>query len=222
MAKLDNPNQTKTMSNLFKIAVFISGTGSNLKSIIENQDKYLYKVCLVVSNNEDAKGLEIAKSRDIPVFTFNWNKNDTKLTKVCNRIKQADCQLIVLAGFMKILPQGFIQSFEKKIINIHPSLLPKYPGLRTHQRVLENNDKKHGATVHYVNADLDAGKTISQTMISVEKDDDRQSLAERLLFREHSLFPFTIGLISQNRVRWNEEELNFDHKILTTPIQFND
>jgi phosphoribosylglycinamide formyltransferase-1 len=210
------------MSNSFKIAVFISGTGSNLKSIIENQEKHLYKVSLVVSNNEDAKGLAFAKSKGIPVFSFKWDKNDTKLTKVCNRIKQADCQLIVLAGFMKILPQDFIQSFDKKIINIHPSLLPKYPGLHTHQRVLDNKDEQHGATVHYVNADLDAGKVISQTTISVHEMDNKQSLAERLLFREHSLFPFTIGLIAQNRVKWNEDELNFDHKILTTPIKIND
>jgi phosphoribosylglycinamide formyltransferase-1 len=210
------------MSNLFKIAVFISGTGSNLKSIIENQEKHLYKVSLVVSNNLDAKGLVFAKSRDIPVFTFKWDKNDTNLTKVCNRIKQVDCQLIVLAGFMKILPHGFIQSFENKIINIHPSLLPKYPGLHTHQRVLESKDQQHGATVHYVNADLDAGKIISQSTIPVNPDDNQQSLAARLLFREHSLLPHTIGLIAQNRVKWNEEELNFDHKILTTPIQFND
>ena len=120
------------------------------------------------------------------------------------------------------LPPDFIQSFDKQIINIHPSLLPKYPGLHTHQRVIDNKDKQHGATVHYVNADLDAGKIISQTTIQVKKDDTPQSLSARLLFREHSLLPFTIGLIAQNRVKWNKDELNFDHKILTTPIEIND
>jgi phosphoribosylglycinamide formyltransferase-1 len=222
LAKLDNLNRTKMMSNLFNIAVFISGNGSNLKSIIENQEKHLYKVNLVVCNNVGAKGLAFAKSNNIPIFTFKWDNIDTNLTKVCNRIKQANCQLLVLAGFMKILPQSFIQSFDNQIINIHPSLLPKYPGLHTHQRVLDNKDNQHGATVHYVNADLDEGKVISQTTIPVDKDDSKQSLATRLLFREHSLLPFTIGLIAQNRVKWHENELNFDHKILTTPIQFND
>lgn len=207
---------------MLSIAVFISGTGSNLKSIIEKQQDYNYKVSLVISNNESAKGLELAREFNIPIFTFKWDKKDTYLTIVDNQIKQHKCQLIVLAGFMKILPEHFIQSFKNQIINIHPSLLPKYPGLHTHQRVIDNQDEYHGATVHYVNADLDAGKIISQTTIRVGKEENSQSLAARLLFREHSLYPFTIDLIGQNRVKWHDNKLYFDHKILTTPIEFND
>lgn len=222
MDKLEIQLQIKKMSSLFKLAVFISGTGSNLKSIIENQEKHDYQVELVISNNENAKGLAIAQDNNIPTYTFKWDKSDTHLTNLHNRIKQAKCQLIVLAGFMKILPKDFIQSFENQIINIHPSLLPKYPGLHTHQRVLDNKDKFHGATVHYVNADLDAGKIISQSTITVEKNTDKQALAQQLLFREHSLLPHTIGLIGQNRVEWLADKLYFDHKILTTPIKFND
>lgn len=207
---------------MLSIVVFISGTGSNLKSIIEKQKDYGYKVNLVISNNKNAEGLKYAIESHIPVFTFKWDKTDTHLTIVHNQIKQHECELIVLAGFMRILPENFIQSFKNKIINIHPSLLPKYPGLHTHQRVLDNQDKIHGATVHYVNADLDAGQIISQTTISVEKNTDIDSLAQQLLFREHSLLPFTIGLIGQNRVKWHEDALYFDQKILTNPIKFND
>lgn len=210
------------MSNLFKIAVFISGTGSNLQSIIEKQVKHPYQVSLVISNNEHAKGLKIAITHDIPTFIFKWDQNDTHLTKIHNRIKQASCQLIVLAGFMKILPKGFIESFKNKIINIHPSLLPKYPGLHTHQRALDNADEFHGATVHYVNAQLDAGKTISQSRIKILDNDNKNTLARRLLFREHSLLPHTISIIAQNRVKWRGNELYFDHKILTQPIELND
>jgi phosphoribosylglycinamide formyltransferase-1 len=119
---------------------------------------------------------------------------------------------------MKILPEPFIQAFSHKIINIHPSLLPKYTGLHTHQRVIDNEDKTHGVTVHYVNAQLDAGKRISQSVIDVEQNATAQSLAKQLLFREHSLLPYTIGLICKNRVQWHDSNLYFDHKILTTPI----
>lgn len=207
---------------MLNICVFISGTGSNLQSIIDHQKKHNYCVKLVVSNNQKAKGLDIAKNNDIPVFTFKWDAKDSDLINVYNHVKQHNCKLIVLAGFMKILPKGFIQSFENQIINIHPSLLPKYPGLHTHQRVLDNKDDIHGATVHYVNADLDAGEIISQSTIKVEKNIDKKALAQQLLFREHSLLPYTIGLIGQNRVEWRNNKLFFDHKILTTPITIND
>ena len=210
------------MSNSFNIVVFISGTGSNLQSIIEKQQQYKYKVKLVVSNNDNAKGLEFAQANHIPVYTFKWNKNDEFLTHVYDKIKQYNCNLIVLAGFMKILPEPFIQSFKNQIINIHPSLLPKYAGLQTHQKVLDNKDSLHGATVHYVNADLDSGKIISQITLEVPKNSDSDSLAKALLFREHSLLPYTIALIRQNRVKWHGSNLYFDDNILTKPILLND
>ena len=210
------------MSSILKIAVFISGTGSNLAAIIEKQKQLGYQVNLVISNKKNATGLEFARQNRIPVYTFDWDKSDSELIHLQNVINSHQCELIVLAGFMKILPEPFIQSFTNKIINIHPSLLPKYPGLHTHQRVIDNKDRIHGASVHYVNAQLDAGKIISQTTISVENTTDAQSLAERLLFREHSLLPRTIALLAQNRVEWHKEDLYFDQKILTNPIIIND
>ena len=163
-------------------------------------------------------GLTIAKQKNIATFIFNWDKHDKQLSQVHSKITEYNGQLIVLAGFMKILPKPFIQKYQYKIINIHPSLLPKYPGLNTHQRVLDNKDKLHGATVHYVNEQLDNGKIVSKTIIKVDLKDTAKSLAKRLLFMEHSLLPYTIGLISQNRVEWQNDSLYFDHKLLTNPI----
>ncbi len=210
------------MSNSFKLCVFISGSGSNLDSIIKKQALHNYEVALVVSNKAGAKGLDFAKNASIPVFTFNWDNNDKDLTFVQNQIKQHGCDLIVLAGFMRILPKGFISAFENKIINIHPSLLPKYKGLHTHQQVIDNKDKIHGASVHFVNAELDGGKIITQTSIAVENNDTAETLGARLLFREHSLLPHTIALIGQNRVQWQTNTLYFDHNKLINPIIFND
>ncbi|HFC29503.1 MAG TPA: phosphoribosylglycinamide formyltransferase [Oceanospirillales bacterium] len=211
----------KPMSNTLKIAVFISGTGSNLASILKNQDKYHYQVVLVVSNKANAKGLEFAKQYDVPVFTFKWDKKDTYLTIVQNQLQKYHVDLLVLAGFMRILPSDFINSYKNRIINIHPSLLPKYKGLHTHQQVIDNNDNIHGATVHYVTAELDAGKIIAQVKIKVPKNCDADTLAAALLFREHSLFPYTIGLIAENRVQWRDDKLYFDGKELNKPIQLD-
>ncbi|HOP23075.1 MAG TPA: phosphoribosylglycinamide formyltransferase [Gammaproteobacteria bacterium] len=210
------------MSSPLKIAVFISGTGSNLGSIIRNQSKYNYQVVLVVSNKESAKGLDFAREPNIPFYTFQWNKEDKELWHLQEQISLQQCELIVLAGFMKILPEPFTKAYKNKIINIHPSLLPKYPGLHTHQRALDNGDEFHGATVHYVNEELDAGQRISQTIIETKGCNDADSLATRLLVREHSLFPYTIGLIAANRVTWQNDELYLDGEKLTEPVIFNE
>jgi phosphoribosylglycinamide formyltransferase-1 len=210
------------MKDSFNIVVFISGTGSNLDSLIKNQDKYNYKIALVISNNQNASGLDFARNSKIPTHTFLWDKSDQQLNQLQIEIDTVDCDLIVLAGFMRILPKGFINKYTNKIINIHPSLLPKYPGLRTHARVLESNDTLHGASVHYVTTDLDAGKVIAQYQIKVEIKDDIVSLSSRLLTKEHKLYPYTIGLIQQNRVEWNQNQLYFDGKLLKQPVLMHD
>lgn len=210
------------MSPLLNIAVFISGTGSNLSSIIDHQCQYNYKVKVVISNKKDAKGLAIARSNDIDVFTFDWDEEDVNLFAVQQIVKKHQCELIVLAGFMKILPEPFINAFTNRIINIHPSLLPKYPGLNTHQRAIDNNDHIHGATVHFVNAELDAGTVISQTIVDVDNETNAQSLAQKVLFREHSLLPYTISLFSNKRLKWYNNDLYFDDLPLTQPIKLNE
>ena len=152
-----------------KIAVFISGRGSNLKSIIKSSSKKntSYKVCLVISNEKKAKGLIIAKKNKIKCYFKNFTKSKKIGNAVLNLLKKNNIKLICLAGFMKILPPYFIKSYNGKIINIHPSLLPKYKGLNTHSRVISNSEKFTGCTVHYVNKFLDSGKIISQKKILI-------------------------------------------------------
>ena len=150
--------------NKFNLAVFISGRGSNLKTILKHSFKKnsLYQVKLVVSNKKDAKGLLIIRNEDIKKLVVDFTKSRSLGNKVLAKLKKEKIKLICLAGFMKILPDYFIKSFKGKIINIHPSLLPKYKGLNTHKRVFLNNEKFTGCTVHYVNKKLDAGKIILQ------------------------------------------------------------
>lgn len=204
----------------FSVVVFISGTGSNLLAILENQKKYNYRVSLVVSDKKHAKGLKHAEKFDVPIYTFAWDKADKQLQHLQQVIKKHKADLIALAGFMKILPADFIAAFQNKIINIHPSLLPKYPGLNTHKKALQNQDEFHGATVHFVNNKLDAGKAIVQCQIKIEPNDTELSLSSRLLTSEHKLFPYCIGLIAQNRVEWRGLELYLDQQPLAEPLTF--
>ena len=180
-----------------KIAVFISGRGSNLKSIIKFSSKKntSYKVCLVISNKKKAKGLMIAKKNKIKNYFKNFTKSKKVGNTVLNLLKKNNIKLICLAGFMKILPAHFIQLYKGKIINIHPSLLPKYKGLNTHKRVLENKEKFTGCTVHYVNNFLDAGKIIMQKKISVKKKDTVGSIKKKVLKIEHKIYPQAINKI---------------------------
>jgi phosphoribosylglycinamide formyltransferase-1 len=123
---------------------------------------------------------------------------------------------------MRFLLVLFIINYTNYIFNIHPSLLPKYPGLHTYKRALDNKDEYHGASVHYVTADLDAGKVLSQYPIKIEKTDDIASLSSRLLTKEHKLYPYTIGLIRQNRVEWIKNQLYFDGQLLKQPVLMHD
>ena len=181
-------------------AVFISGTGSNFKNLIEfsKTKKSKIDIKIVISNNSKAKGLNFAKRFKIQKKIINYsniNKAENQILKYLNRNK---IHLICLAGFMKVLTAKFIKKFKGKILNIHPSLLPKYKGLNTHQRVLENNEKYSGCTVHYVNTKLDGGKIILQKKIKVYKNDTPKSLAKRILKQEHILYKKAINKVSSN------------------------
>tara|TARA_B100000683_G_C12352594_1_gene499590 strand:+ start:68 stop:652 length:585 start_codon:yes stop_codon:yes gene_type:complete len=181
-------------------AVFISGTGSNFKNLIEfsKTKKSKIDIKIVISNNSKAKGLNFAKRFKIQKKIINYsniNKAENQILKYLNKNK---IHLICLAGFMKVLTSKFIKKFKGKILNIHPSLLPKYKGLNTHQRVLENNEKYSGCTVHYVNTKLDGGKIILQKKIKVYKNDTPKSLAKRILKQEHILYKKAINKVSSN------------------------
>jgi len=173
------------------IAVFISGKGTNFKNLIQyslkKQSKF--KIKLVVSNNLNAKGLEYAKKFKIKKKIINYKNLTNSEIRILNDLNKKNIDIICLAGFMKILTANFIKKFKGKIINIHPSLLPKYKGLNTHQRALDNKENYSGCTVHFVNSKLDAGKIILQKKVKIFKNDTSEKLSKRILKQEHLLYP---------------------------------
>tara|TARA_X000000368_G_scaffold319618_1_gene256813 strand:- start:260 stop:841 length:582 start_codon:yes stop_codon:yes gene_type:complete len=181
-------------SNKIKTAVFISGTGSNLKSLIKfSNSKYSpILIELIVSNNLKAKGLKYGLINNIKKKIINFKNKKKSENKLLLELKKNKIQLICLAGFMKILSRNFIKNFEGKILNIHPSLLPKYKGLNTHKRALENKEKYSGCTVHFVTTKLDSGKIILQKKVKILKKDNVNSLAKKILVEEHKLYPKAI------------------------------
>ena len=177
-----------------KTAVFISGNGSNLKSLIKfsKTRKSPISVNLIISNNPKAKGLKFGKINKIKKRVFNLKKKNKIENLILSLLKEHEIKMICLAGFMKILSGNFITKFGGKILNIHPSLLPKYKGLNTHQRVLNNNEKYSGCTVHFVNSKLDSGKIILQKKVKISKKETKDSLAKKVLVQEHMLYPKAI------------------------------
>ena len=177
--------------NNINVAVFISGTGSNLKALIKfyKTKKYPIHIKLIISDNSKAKGLKYGNIFKIKKKTFNFKKRYLAEKNLLVELEKNNIQLICLAGFMKILSKNFIKKFKGKILNIHPSLLPNYKGLNTHQRVLQNNEKYSGCTVHLVNAKLDSGKIIQQSKIKIYKKETPKSLATKILKEEHKLYP---------------------------------
>jgi len=175
-------------------AVFISGRGSNLKSLINFAKKKLspIKIVLVVSNNKEAQGLNYAKINNIKNIVVIYKNKLKAEKKLLGALLKYKIRLICLAGFMKILSKKFILKFKGKILNIHPSLLPNYKGLNTHRRVIENKEKFTGCTVHLVNTRLDSGKIILQKKIKILRKDNENSLAKKVLKLEHQLYPRAI------------------------------
>ena len=177
-----------------KTAVFISGTGSNLKKLIKFSKikKSPISVKLIISNTPKAKGLNFANQFKIKKKIFNYKNVKTDEKKILKLLHKEKIKFICLAGFMKILSKNFIKKFDSKIVNIHPSLLPKYKGLNTHTRAINNKDKFTGCTVHYVTAKLDSGKIILQKKIKITSIDNPTSLAKKVLKQEHKLYPAAI------------------------------
>ena len=180
-----------------KCAVFISGTGSNLKSLIQfsNKKSSPISIELIISDNSKAKGLKFGKIFKISSKVFDFNNKSFSEKKIIYEIKHKDIKLICLAGFMRILSKDFIKNFKGKILNIHPSLLPQYKGLNTHQRAISNREKYSGCTVHFVNSKLDSGKIILQKKVRIVKSDTAKSLARKILTQEHKLYPKAISKI---------------------------
>ena len=181
-------------SNKVRTAVFISGSGSNLKSLIKfsKTRQSPISIDLVISNNSKAKGLNYAKIFKIKKKVYKFNNKSLDESRLLSTLERQKIDMICLAGFMKILTNNFIKRFKGKILNIHPSLLPKYKGLNTHQRALKNNEKYSGCTVHFVNSKLDSGKIIIQKKIKISKNETKVSLAKKILTQEHKIYPKAI------------------------------
>jgi len=175
-------------------AVFISGTGSNLKSLIKfsNLKKSPISIKMIISNNPKSKGLAFGKIYKIKKKIFNDEKKKKKEKEIFELLKKKKINLICLAGFMRILSKNFIQNFNGQILNIHPSLLPKYKGLNTHDRAIKNKDRYSGCTVHFVTDKLDSGKIIIQKKVKINKKDTPRTLANKVLAEEHKLYPEAI------------------------------
>ena len=175
-------------------AVLISGRGSNLRSLIKysKTKKSLIRIVLVVSDNFSAKGLDYANKSKINNIVIKYSNKKSFEERLLKLLKRNNVDLICLAGFMKILSGTFIQKFYKPILNIHPSLLPKYKGLNTHKRAIQNRDKYSGATVHIVNEKLDSGKIILQKKVKILKSDKEESLKKKVLNIEHKIYPKAI------------------------------
>ena len=185
----------KLTGKKINVAVFISGRGSNLKNLINySKSKYsLIKIKLVISNKINAKGLDFAKKYKIKYFIINYKNIKISEIQILKKLNIYNIKLICLAGFMKIISENFIKKFNKPILNIHPSLLPKYKGLNTHKKVLQNKEKFSGSTVHIVSKKLDSGKIILQKKIKISKNDNIKTLEKKILRLEHDLYPRAIN-----------------------------
>ena len=183
-----------TGSSKIRTAVFISGTGSNLKSLIKfsKTSKSPISIEFIFSNNSKAKGLNYAKIYKIKKRVLNFKNKNFSENKLLSILKKKNIEIICLAGFMKILSNNFLKKFKGKILNIHPSLLPKYKGLNTYKRALNNKDQYSGCTVHFVNSKLDSGKIVLQKKVKITKNETETSLAKKILAQEHKIYPKAI------------------------------
>ena len=189
-----------TGNNLISTAVFISGRGTNLKSLIKFSKKKNspINIKLIISNTNKAKGLKYSKVYKIQKKVINFKIKNIAEKKLLNFLSKKNIKFICLAGFMKILSKKFIKKFSGKVVNIHPSLLPKYKGLNTHQKALKNNDKYSGCTVHYVTKKVDSGKIILQKKVKIKRNDSLNTLTKKVLLEEHKLYPRAISKVFKN------------------------
>jgi phosphoribosylglycinamide formyltransferase 1 len=207
------------------VVILISGRGSNMLALIEQSRRAYcpYSVAAVFSDRADAAGLEAARQSSICADALPFRKGSDRGAydrQLAAAIREHDPSLLVLAGFMRILSTEFVDAFPGKIMNIHPSLLPKYPGLHTHRRVLEAKDAEHGATVHFVSAQLDAGPAIIQGRVQVAPNDTETSLAARVQAQEHRIYPLAVHWFCEGRLRCAQGQAWLDGRLLREPLQY--
>ncbi|MCP4933657.1 MAG: phosphoribosylglycinamide formyltransferase [bacterium] len=201
-----------------RIGVLISGRGSNMSSLIEacKSPEYPAEISVVISNRPKAAGLENAAREGIRALTINHRKYDNRTafeTDLHQALVDAQVELICNAGFLRLLTAEFVDKWHDRQLNIHPSLLPSFKGLHTHQRVLDAGVKVTGCTVHLVRTDMDAGPIIAQAAVAVEHDDDEQSLAARVLAAEHQLYPHALKMFAMGDAYVNNEKIEIHAKM---------
>jgi phosphoribosylglycinamide formyltransferase-1 len=190
---------------MVNIGVLVSGSGTNLHAIIEaiEAGKIEGKICIVISDNPDAYAIKRAKKYNIKTQYINYKEFSNREEydkKIISVLKEKDCDLVVLAGYMKILTPYFINAYKNKIMNIHPALLPSFPGLHVQKKAIDHGVKVSGCTVHFVDEGLDSGPIIIQQVVEVKDDDTEESLAERILREEHRIYPRAIQLFSEGKL----------------------
>ncbi len=204
-------------NNHRSIVVLISGNGSNLQALMDFSSAGNYRVSGVISNKADAYGLTRAQQSNIPTTVIDhrqYGSRDLFDAALTEAIDSYAPGLIVLAGFMRILGADFVKRYQGKILNIHPSLLPAYPGTNTHQRVLDAGEKVHGVSVHFVTEELDGGPVIAQESILIEQTDDAESLAMKIHEKEHRLYPTVASWFADGRLRLDGNDAYLDERLL--------
>jgi len=206
-----------------RIAVLASGRGSNLAALLAARDQGLaIDIATVGSDKADAPALALAQAAGIPTFALapkGFPDRRSYDTELLARVRASGAEWLVLAGFMRVLDGEAIRPWSGHILNIHPSLLPKYRGLHTHRRALEAGDREHGASVHIVTAELDGGPVIAQARIAIEPGDDEDTLAARLLVQEHRLLPAVLALLANGRLAWVDDAPRLDGTRLAAPLR---
>jgi len=207
------------------IVVLISGSGSNLQAIIDaiNAGELHAKISAVVSNRPNVKGLERAKSAGIPTHTLDHTEFESRESfdrQLMRTIDQYQPQLVILAGFMRILTDDFVAHYSGRMLNIHPSLLPEFKGLNTHQRALDANVNQHGVSVHYVNNELDGGSVVLQAVMNVSEGDTAESLQQRVHALEYVIYPMVIEWIAQQQLEIIDQQVYLNKQKLTSPAKW--
>lgn len=206
-----------------RLAVLISGNGSNLQALLDRiqSGQLNASITTVISNNPEAYGLKRAKAHDIPCQVIKAAPREARTDydqRVAASIDEANVDYILLAGFMRILSDAFVERYMGRMLNIHPSLLPRYKGLHTHQRALDAGDTQHGASVHFVTPALDDGPVIMQAIVDIKTGDDSESLAQRVLQQEHELYTAAVQLCIDRRIQYQDGHIIYDRQPLTAPL----
>jgi len=206
-----------------RLAILISGRGSNMATIAREcqQHRIRATVSVVISDRPGVAGITTAQGMGIETHVVSRSSavnRDAFERSLAEAMDNHTPDLVVLAGFMRVLSAQFVERYAGRMINIHPSLLPKYTGLHTHQRVLEAGDAEHGASVHYVTPELDGGPVILQSRVPVKTGDTESSVAARVMATEHVIYPRVVGWIADGRLKWNDGRPTLDGKLLTQPV----